>query len=77
MSDDFFDAARANGTYPRKGYGWQSEQAQREEIARRLAAGERQPWVLEEARMFRIEVPHGEPQGDVATATRPTTDWWR
>ena len=52
MSDSFFDADRAAGTYPRKGYGWQTDEEQKEEIVRRLAANDGRPWVLDEARKF-------------------------
>lgn len=59
MSDHSFDAARAAGTYPPKGWGWQNEAFQRSEIARRLAAGDRDAWVLEQARRYRIPVWSG------------------
>ncbi len=54
MSDSFFDAARAAGEYPRKGYGWMSEEAQREEIQRKINKGWDEPWVLREAQKFGI-----------------------
>jgi len=56
MSDSYFDAARAAGEYPRKGYGWQTDAEKREEIERKVAKGYREPWVLKEATKFGIKV---------------------
>ena len=52
MSDALFDADRAAGTYPRKGYGWQTDAEMVVEILARLAAGDTRPWVIEEALKF-------------------------
>lgn len=49
MSDSYFDVLRVNGEYPRKGYGWQSEEEKYEEISRKIANGWSEPWVLKEA----------------------------
>lgn len=49
MSDSYFDAARAAGEYPRKGYGWLSPEKQYEEIERKISKGWTEPWVLREA----------------------------
>lgn len=57
MTDAYFDAARASGEYPRKDYGRQSEDEKRIEIARKVAAGWRLPWVLKEAERLGIAVP--------------------
>lgn len=54
MSDAYFDMWRAEGTYPRKGYGWCSEESQRKEIQRYIDAGRTEPWILEEALRFGI-----------------------
>ncbi|WP_321913562.1 hypothetical protein [Paraburkholderia sp. J11-2] len=58
MTDCYYDALRAQGEYPRKGYGWQSEAEQRDEIARKVAQGWREPWVMREAKRFGIDVPN-------------------
>lgn len=57
MSDCYFDALRDSGEYPRKGYGWQDEDAQKAEIERKVIAGKRDPWILREAERFGIEIP--------------------
>ena len=57
MSDSYFDALRASGEYPRKGYGWQNEAEKRTEITRKLASGWREPWVLKEAHRMGIALP--------------------
>ena len=49
MSDSYFDALRASGEYPRKGYGWLSEEEKRVEIQRKINKGWDEPWVLREA----------------------------
>lgn len=56
MSDSHFDALRAAGEYPRKGYGWLSPQEKRKEIEGKIARGRIEPWVLREAAKFGIEV---------------------
>ena len=50
----WFDNMRNAGEYPRKGYGWQSEEQQREEIQRKINKGWDEPWVLKEAQKFGI-----------------------
>ncbi len=50
----WFDNMRNAGEYPRKGYGWQSEEEQRVEIQRKINNGYDMPWVLKEARKFGI-----------------------
>lgn len=60
MSDAYFDMMRAEGTYPRKGYGWCSEEAQRKEIQGYINAGRTEPWILDEARRFGIEKKESE-----------------
>jgi hypothetical protein len=57
MTDSYYDALRASGEYPRKGYGWQSEAEKRVEIARKISTGWTLPWVLKEAKRMGIEVP--------------------
>jgi len=57
MSDSYFDADRAAGTYPRKGYGWLSEAEKRVEITLKLSKGWAEPWVLKEARRMGIPIP--------------------
>lgn len=54
MSDSYFDALRAAGEYPRKGYGWLDEKEQREEIQRKINKGWNDAWVLREAQKFGI-----------------------
>lgn len=56
MSDSYYDVLRAAGEYPRKGYGWLTEQEQYKEIERKISKGWRDPWVLREAKRFGIEV---------------------
>lgn len=55
MSDSYFDALRAAGEYPRKGYGWLSPQEKRKEIIGKISRGYIEPWVLKEAKRFGIE----------------------
>jgi len=54
MSDSYFDAARAAGTYPRKGYGWLTEEEKHVEIQRKINKGWEDEWVLKEARRMGI-----------------------
>ncbi len=49
MSDSYFDAARAAGTYPRKGYGYLTEEEKRVEIQRKINKGWQDEWVIKEA----------------------------
>ena len=49
MSDSYFDSSRASGTYPRKGYGYLSEDEKRTEIQRKINKGWEDEWVLKEA----------------------------
>ena len=55
MSDSYYDALRSVGEYPRKGYGWQSEEAQRKEIEDKIARGRLEPWVIREAQRYGIK----------------------
>lgn len=64
MSDSYFDALRACGEYPRKGYGLQTEAEKREEIARKITKGWRDPWVLKEAARFGIAAPTQQQEDD-------------
>lgn len=57
MSDGMFDAMRACGEYPRKGYGFQDEDRKRAEIIKNLSENRREPWIIREARRMKIEVP--------------------
>ena len=57
MSDTHYDALRASGVCPPKGWGWQDTAYQRREVARRLAAGEREPWLITEAARLHIALP--------------------
>ena len=57
MSDSYFDALRASGEYPRKGYGWLSEDEKREEITRKISKGWRESWILKEAKRMGINIP--------------------
>lgn len=54
MSDSYFDALRAAGTYPRKGYGYLSEDEKRVEIQRKINKGWDDEWVLKEAQRMGI-----------------------
>jgi hypothetical protein len=54
MGDSFFDARRATGDYPPKGWGWQSHEYQRNEIIRRLKLDNQPEWVFWEAFAFRL-----------------------
>ena len=54
MSDSYFDALRASGEYPRKGYGYLSEEEKRVEIQRKINKGWDEPWVLREAQRMCI-----------------------
>jgi hypothetical protein len=54
MSDSYFDAARAAGTYPRKGYGYLTEEEKRVEIQRKINKGWEDEWVLKEAKRMGI-----------------------
>ena len=54
MSDSYFDAARAAGTYPRKGYGYLSEEEKRVEIQRKINKGWQDEWVVKEAQRMGI-----------------------
>jgi hypothetical protein len=56
MSDAIFDGSRAAGEYPPKGWGWQSEAWQRQEVARQLVAGMEEPWLMREARRLGVTV---------------------
>lgn len=49
MSDSYFDAARASGEYPRKGYGYLTEDEKRVEIQRKINKDWNDAWVLREA----------------------------
>ena len=55
MSDSYFDALRAAGEYPRKGYGWQTEEEKRVEIQRKIDNGWTLPWVLKEAQRMKLK----------------------
>ena len=57
MTDCYYDALRASGEYPRKGYGYLSEKEKIEEITRKVNTGWRLPWVSKEAARLKIEVP--------------------
>ena len=57
----------------RKGYGFLNDDAQRSEIERELARGERLPWILDEARRFGIEVPDKFPRDLKKEDTEMTT----
>lgn len=54
MSDSYFDALRASGEYPRKGYGYLSEEEKRLEIQRKINKGWDEPWILREAHRMGI-----------------------
>ena len=54
MSDSYFDSARAAGTYPRKGYGYLTEDEKRVEIQRKINKGWQDEWVLKEAKRMGI-----------------------
>lgn len=57
MSDSYFDVLRACGEYPRKGYGWQTEEEKRKEIQRKINNGLRDQWILKEATRLKIDIP--------------------
>jgi hypothetical protein len=57
MTDSYYDALRASGEYPRKGYGYLTEAEKREEITRKVGKGWREPWVMREAERLKIDVP--------------------
>ncbi len=54
MSDSYFDAARASGEYPRKGYGYLTEEEKHVEIQRKINKGWNDAWVLREAQRMGI-----------------------
>lgn len=54
MSDSYFDAARAAGEYPRKGYGYLTEEEKRVEIQRKINKDWDDAWVLKEAKRMGI-----------------------
>ena len=54
MSDSYFDAARAAGTYSRKGYGYLTEEEKRIEIQRKINKGWSDEWVIKEAHRMGI-----------------------
>ena len=56
MSDEYFDILRANGEYPRKGYGWLPIEDKKQEILSYVEKGHLPPWVLREAERFDIKV---------------------
>lgn len=51
MSDAFFDAMRASGEYPPKGWGWRDASNQRELLHRHFSKEypEIEPWMMDEA----------------------------
>jgi len=57
MSDSFFDADRAAGLYPPKGWGWYSEDAKKRVVTRLLKEENPDPWVLNEAKILNIKMP--------------------
>lgn len=58
MSDAYFDAARAAGDYPPKGYGWMSEEQQRLLVEQQLRKDTIPRWARNQAVfVFRIPVP--------------------
>lgn len=59
MSDPYFDAARAAGEYPPKGYGYKSDDEKREMVKRYIEKDRVEPWVVREARWLRVEIPDG------------------
>jgi hypothetical protein len=57
MSDHFFDAARAAGEYPPKGWGWKTRARQRQLLSEHVAKGcELEPWMVIEAYRLGISV---------------------
>ena len=54
MSDSYFDADRAAGTYPRKGYGYLTEEEKQVEIQRKINKGWEDEWILKEAKRLGI-----------------------
>jgi hypothetical protein len=57
MTDCYYDALRQSGDYPRKGYGYLTEDEKRIEISRKVNTGWRLPWVIKEAKRMGIPVP--------------------
>lgn len=55
MSDCYFDALRAAGDYPPKGYGWLEEDAKRRRVINELKRGSTDNWVLKEKARMQIE----------------------
>lgn len=56
MSDSMFDADRAAGLYPPKGYGWLDTANQKIMVAALIKRGDRDQWLLDEAKFFGIKV---------------------
>ena len=57
MSDPFFDAARAAGEYPPKGYGYKTDDEKREMVKHYINRGFLDPWVLREAKILGVKIP--------------------
>jgi hypothetical protein len=55
MSDSLFDADRAAGEYPPKGWGWKDAARQRELLLQHFSkGGEIEPWMQREAQRLQI-----------------------
>jgi hypothetical protein len=59
MSDQQFDAARNNGEYPPKGWGWKSLQEQQKTLANHFwrINSHVEPWMEREAKRLGIPLP--------------------
>ncbi len=57
MSDPYFDAARAAGTYPPKGYGYKTDDEKREMVKRYIEHGRLEDWVIRESRFLGVKIP--------------------
>jgi hypothetical protein len=59
VSDPFFDAARASGTYPPKGWGWKENARQRQLLEQHFAKpnAEISAWMHGEAARLGVVVP--------------------
>lgn len=57
MHDFFLNPNRDQGHFPPGTWEWQTKGHQQREVDRRLASGERDPWLINEAKRLGIPVP--------------------
>ena len=59
MTDAFFDAARSEGEYPPKGWGWKDDDQQRKALAKHFwqICSHIDPWMKREAARLGLPLP--------------------